>query len=87
MRLSPPLNYKEAKTMGYMFDIGKIIKESGLSHELIQKLEKEIRQEFPTDEMMYELHLMRAIDYEKNKGLTSDEKIRRLKEKRNNASI
>jgi len=69
--------------MGYMFNIEKIIKESGLSDKVIKKLEKEVREEFPTDEMMYELHLMRAIESEKNKGLTIKEKVKKLQAKGN----
>ena len=51
--------------MGYMFNVEKIVKNSGLSPKVIRKIEKEVRREFPKDEMMYELHLMRAIDAEK----------------------
>lgn len=67
--------------MGYMFNIEKIIKEAGLPMELVKTIEEEVRQEFPKDEMMYELHLMRAIETEKNKGLSPKEKINRLQGK------
>lgn len=60
--------------MGYMFDVEKIVKESGLPEELIRKIQEEVRKEFPKDEMMYELHLMRAIETEKGKNLVSKEK-------------
>lgn len=44
-----------------MFDINKVIKELDLPKKFIQKLEKELRQEFPNDKMMYELHFIRAL--------------------------
>jgi len=55
--------------MSYMFDIDKIARESGLPEEIIGKIRDEVRQEFPKDEMMYELHVMRAIESEKNKAM------------------
>lgn len=67
--------------MGYMFEIEKIVKESGLSDELIAKIKEEVRKEFPRDEMMYELHLIRAIESEKNKGLSIKQRVRQLQEK------
>lgn len=45
-----------------MFDIKKAIKKANLSRKELQKLENEIKQEFPNDRMMYELHLLRAIN-------------------------
>ncbi len=44
-----------------MFDIKKVAKEYGLSRGQIAKIKKEVRQEFPRDELMYELHVLRAI--------------------------
>ena len=44
-----------------MFDIKKVIKKINISKKELQKLEKEIKQEFPNDRMMYELHLLRAL--------------------------
>ena len=63
--------------MGYMIDIEKILKKSGLPQKLVQKIEKEVRQEFPKDEMMYELHLMRAIEAERDKSLTAQQRRKR----------
>lgn len=54
--IAPP-EFQEVK----MFDVKKAIKESSISKKDLQKLEKEIRQEFPNDRMMYELHLIRAL--------------------------
>ena len=44
-----------------MFNINKAIRESNLPIDELRKLEKKIRQEFPNDKMMYELHLVRAL--------------------------
>ena len=44
-----------------MFNINKAIRESNLSKKELKRLEKEIRQEFPNDKMMYELHFIRAV--------------------------
>jgi hypothetical protein len=67
--------------MGYMFDVERIANESGLPNEVIDRIKEEVRKEFPKDEMMYELHLMRAIDSEKNKDLSPAEKTKRRQEK------
>lgn len=48
--------------MAYFFDIEKATKESGLSEEIIEKIKREAREEFPDDDMMYELHVLRAIE-------------------------
>ena len=42
------------------FDYEKEAAEVGLSAQDIEMLCRLIRQEFPTDEMMYELHVLRA---------------------------
>lgn len=44
-----------------MLDIRKILKEKGLTQQQINFIEAEVRSEFPNDEMMYELHLMRLV--------------------------
>lgn len=67
--------------MGYLFDIEKVIKDSGLSEKIIGKIKKEVRQEFPKDDGMYELHLLRAIETERNKSLSPQKKLQQLKEK------
>lgn len=43
------------------FDIEKAAKSTGITAADFNRLVKEVRQEFPDDEMMFELHLMRAI--------------------------
>ena len=44
-----------------MFNINKAIKESGLPKQEALKLVKEIKQDYPHDEMLYELHVIRAL--------------------------
>jgi hypothetical protein len=63
--------------MGYMFNIDKIVRDSGLSEWIIKRTKEEVRKEFPNDEMMYELHVMRAIEAEKNKALGLKTRMRR----------
>ena len=45
-----------------MFDIKKAIKSAHLSKEEATKIKDEVRKEFPDDEMMYELHVIRAVN-------------------------
>ena len=44
-----------------MFNLEEVRRASGLSANELARLEEEIRREFEGDEMMFELHLMRAI--------------------------
>jgi len=46
------------------FDINKVAEKSGLPEQVIKRIKKETREEFPVDDLMYELHLMRAIKAE-----------------------
>ncbi len=49
-----------------MFDINKAIKESGLSKAKVLRLQKEIKNDYPHDPMLYELHVIRALRTKKN---------------------
>lgn len=42
-----------------MINIEDILKKKGLSQNQIDIVKREVRKEFPDDEMMYELHLIR----------------------------
>jgi hypothetical protein len=42
------------------FDYEKVAREAKIPADKLEKLRKVIRAEFPRDEMMYELHLLRA---------------------------
>jgi len=57
-----------------IFDLEKIKKESGLSTSEFTQLEEEIRREFEDDEMMFELHLIRAIRAIKEGWVVLEEK-------------
>lgn len=55
-----------------MFDIEKAKAESGLDPDLLQKIEHKVREDF-TDEMMFELHFIRAIRALKEGRLTVEQ--------------
>jgi len=42
------------------FDYRSVATEAGLSADQLVRLEKAVRAEFPHDDMMYELHVLRA---------------------------
>jgi hypothetical protein len=46
---------------GKMFDYESLANKYNISHEDLTRLTKEVRQEFPHDEMMFELHMIRAL--------------------------
>jgi hypothetical protein len=43
------------------FDYLKVAREMKISKKLLKKIETEVKKEFPSDKMMYELHVLRAI--------------------------
>jgi hypothetical protein len=43
------------------FDYQKVAKEMKVPASILKKIEKEVKDEFPKDKMMYELHVLRAI--------------------------
>jgi hypothetical protein len=55
--------------MGRFFDVAKALKGCGLRAEVVEKIERDVRAEFPHDDLMYELHLLRALKatFEKTK--------------------
>lgn len=44
-----------------MYDIDTAFKNSGLSAREIEKIKRDVRSEFPNDDMMYELHIIRIL--------------------------
>ena len=44
-----------------VFSVKKAAEGSGLSNEEIRAIAAEVRKEFPHDEMLFELHMVRAI--------------------------
>ncbi len=47
-----------------MFDIEKAIAESGLPSDVIEDILREAREDYPDDEMLFELRVIRSIDGE-----------------------
>ena len=45
-----------------MFDINKAIKGSSLSKKEIDILKNEVKKDYPRDQMLYELHMVRALN-------------------------
>lgn len=43
------------------FDYQKMAKEMNMPDVTLKKIEKEVKEEFPKDKMMYELHVLRAV--------------------------
>jgi hypothetical protein len=43
------------------FDYYKIADEMDISKDIVNKIEKEVKEEYPDDRMMFELHVMRAL--------------------------
>ncbi len=46
-----------------LYDIEVLLKELNLSKEEKENLINELREEFPKDEMLFELHLFRAVQF------------------------
>ncbi len=45
-----------------MFDVNKAIKESLLPRTKIKQLHNEIKRDYPNDPLLYELHMIRALN-------------------------
>ncbi len=58
-----------------MFDVEKLKKESALPPDDLARLEAQLREEFPGDEMMLELHLLRVLIAIKEGWITIDEAL------------
>lgn len=58
------------------FDCEKVASQANIPPDKLEKLRHLIRQEFPRDEMMYELHLLRACMAIKNGMVTVEEALR-----------
>lgn len=43
------------------FDYQKVAKEMNVPDTTLKKIEKEVKEEFPKDKMMFELHVLRAV--------------------------
>ncbi len=58
------------------FDYESMAKEAGIPKQKLDELRKTIRQEFPQDDMMYELHLLRVCMAIKAGHVSVDEALR-----------
>ena len=58
------------------FNYEKIAKKAGIPSDKLEGLRKMVRQEFPHDDMMYELHLLRACRAIQQRHTTIDEALR-----------
>ncbi|MCK4360018.1 MAG: hypothetical protein KAW92_15010 [Candidatus Cloacimonetes bacterium] len=43
------------------FDYQKVARAVGLPDKILNKIKREVKREFPSDKMLYELHVLRAI--------------------------
>ena len=62
MRLYHPKSYKEVgmEKVEY-FDYQRVAREMKVPGAILKKIEKEVKEDFPKDKMMYELHVLRAL--------------------------
>lgn len=47
-----------------------------LSDDMKKRLWQEVREEFPDDEMMQEVHFVRLLHYHQTKGLSREQRLR-----------
>lgn len=43
------------------FDYQRVAREMKVPSAILKKIEKEVKEDFPKDKMMYELHVLRAL--------------------------
>ena len=53
--------------MGTIFDYSSIAKEFQISEKVLKEIEKEVKREIPNDNMIMELHVLRALKAYANK--------------------
>lgn len=58
------------------FDYEKIAMEAGVPGDTLDTLREKVRQEFPKDDMMYELHLLRVCMALKDKRLSLEDALK-----------
>ena len=66
--------------MKTIFAIERLARESGLSKRELSEISKRVREEFPNDQLMRELHLIRAIKASKKWARTSIKEFERESE-------
>ncbi len=62
------------------YDMESLWADSEMSMEEFEKLKKEVRDEFPNDQMMFELHLMRALNALGRKNMSDEEMLASIEE-------
>jgi hypothetical protein len=60
----------------HYFDYEKVARQAHIPPEKLEQLKKLMRQDFPRDEMMYELHLLRACMAIREGVLSLEEALR-----------
>ena len=45
-----------------IYDVENAFKNAGLSPAEIQRIKRQVRKDFPNDDMMYELHIIRILN-------------------------
>ena len=58
-----PKNYEEEVIMEKIeyFDYKQVARKMRIPDSVLKKIEREVKKEFPSDKMMYELHVLRAV--------------------------
>jgi len=67
--------------MGTYYDLERAIQEAALPAEIVDGILDEVRAEFPDDEMMYELHVVRALQAETASRMSSEDWRRQQEER------
>jgi hypothetical protein len=57
----------------YMFDYVTVASEAGLSREQLETIKQVVRQDYPTDDMLWELHVLRACNAIRDRRTTFEE--------------
>lgn len=57
------------------FDFEKTARDAGLSDDQLSRLCKEVREDYPDDAMLYELHVLRACRAIRDRVFTFDEML------------
>ncbi|MBM3130368.1 MAG: hypothetical protein FJ009_17285 [Chloroflexi bacterium] len=56
-----------------MFDLTQLKQQSGLPAEVLEQIEQAIRADYPDDDMMFELHLVRVLQALKQRRITLEQ--------------
>jgi len=64
--------------MADYFDYNKAAREAGLTDEQLETIQQGIRREYPHDDMLYELHVLRACNVIKDGHATYEQVVQTL---------